>query len=176
MARFLLIYSTTDGHTLKIGSRLREIWENQGHTVTLMDIRDTAGPALDDYDRIVIGASIRYGRHAPAVAELLRRLGPRLAEKSSGFFSVSLVARKPNRNRPDSNPYVRKLLRRLAWRPREVAVFAGKLNYPAYGRLDRAVIRLIMYLTGGPTDPATVMEFTDWAAVEAFGRRLGQVT
>ena len=32
------------------------------------------------------------------------------------------------------------------------------------------MIRFIMLLTGGPTDPATVVEFTDWQRVEAFGR------
>jgi menaquinone-dependent protoporphyrinogen oxidase len=27
-------------------------------------------------------------------------------------------------------------------------------------------------MTKGPTDPTTVIEFTDWQQVEAFGRRL----
>jgi menaquinone-dependent protoporphyrinogen oxidase len=29
-----------------------------------------------------------------------------------------------------------------------------------------------MLLTKGPTDPGTVVEFTDWQQVEAFGRRI----
>jgi menaquinone-dependent protoporphyrinogen oxidase len=51
-----------------------------------------------------------------------------------------------------------------------VAVFGGKLNYPAYGVLDRLMIRLIMKITGGPTDPATVVVFTDWEQVDDFAR------
>jgi menaquinone-dependent protoporphyrinogen oxidase len=34
------------------------------------------------------------------------------------------------------------------------------------------MIRFIMWLTKGPTDPATVVEFTDWARVDAFARRV----
>jgi len=47
-------------------------------------------------------------------------------------------------------------------------VFAGRLDYPRHGVFDRLVIRL----TGGPTRPDTVVEYTDWQRVEAFGRAL----
>jgi len=30
------------------------------------------------------------------------------------------------------------------------------------------MIRFIMLITSGPTDPKTVIEFTDWSRVEAF--------
>lgn len=32
------------------------------------------------------------------------------------------------------------------------------------------MIRVIMWMTKGPTDPKTVVEFTNWTQVEAFGR------
>ncbi|MDH5211994.1 MAG: menaquinone-dependent protoporphyrinogen IX dehydrogenase, partial [Betaproteobacteria bacterium] len=50
------------------------------------------------------------------------------------------------------------------------AVFAGMLDYPRYGFWDRQIIRFIMLLTRGPTDPRAVVEFTDWSMVDAFGR------
>jgi menaquinone-dependent protoporphyrinogen oxidase len=37
------------------------------------------------------------------------------------------------------------------------------------------MIRLIMFITNGPTDPETVIEFTDWQQVEAFGRRVSEM-
>jgi len=51
-------------------------------------------------------------------------------------------------------------------------VFAGKLDYPRYGALDRMIIRFIMWLTDGPTAADTVVEYTDWQRVDAFGRKL----
>ena len=169
MARILVIYSTTDGHTREICNRLRGIIEQQAHQVTLVSVADAVDADLDLCDTIVIGASIRYGRHSPALVAFIERNAQVLNRKPSAFFSVSVVARKPGKNQPHTNPYVRKLLRSIAWRPREVGVFAGKIDYPRYGVLDRMIIRFIMFLTGGPTDPKAVVEFTDWRQVEAFG-------
>ena len=55
-------------------------------------------------------------------------------------------------------------------------MFAGKLDYPRYGFIDRQMIRFIMLITKGPTDPKAVVEFTDWAQVEAFGREVCALT
>ena len=90
----------------------------------------------------------------------------------NAYFSVNIVARKPGKDRPETNPYVRTFLRRARWRPRRVEVFAGRLDYPRYGVVDRFIIRLIMRMTGGPTRADTVVEYTDWQRVEAFGRAL----
>ena len=169
MARILIAYSTTDGHTREICNRLRSVIEQQAHQVTLVPVGEVADADLEHCDKIVVGASIRYGRHRSAVVEFIARNAEVLNRKASAFFSVNVVARKPAKNQPHTNPYVRKLLRKIAWRPREVGVFAGKIDYPRYSTLDRMIIRFIMLLTGGPTDPRAVVEFTDWKQVEAFG-------
>ena len=169
MARILIIYSTTDGHTREICNRLRGVIEQQQHQVTVVPVAELADADLAQCDKIVVGASIRYGRHSALVVDFIERNAQVLNRKPSAFFSVNVVARKPAKNQPHTNPYVRKLLRRIAWRPCEVGVFAGKIDYPRYGVLDRMVIRGIMWLTGGPTDPKAVVEFTDWRQVEAFG-------
>jgi menaquinone-dependent protoporphyrinogen oxidase len=172
MAKLLIIYSTTDGHTLKIAQRLATIIEQHNQPVTLCAITDVAGLDLISFDKIIIGASIRYGKHHPLVFDFIRKYQALLESKPNAFFSVNVVARKPNKNQPDTNPYCKKFLKKIAWKPQHVAVFAGKLEYPSYSVFDRLVIRLIMWMTHGPTDPETVVEFTDWQQVDAFGRVL----
>jgi len=172
MASILIAYATTDGHTARICQRLAELLAAQAHTARVAPLATVEDRDLAAADKIVIGASIRYGRHSQAVLDFVERHEQVLNRKPSAFFSVSVVARKPEKNQPHTNPYVRKLLGRIAWRPRAVGVFAGKLDYPRYGFLDRNIIRFIMLLTGGPTDPKSVVEFTDWRAVEAFAGRL----
>lgn len=172
MACILLVYSTTDGHTRTICQRLQQTIESAGHAVSLVPVGEADGRDLAAFDKIVIGASIRYGHHAPAVLAFIRRHQAVLDSKPNAFFTVNIVARKPNKNTPATNPYLKKFLKRIDWRPRQLAVFAGKLNYPIYGAFDRLMIRLIMWVTHGPTDPAAVVEFTDWAQVDAFGRTI----
>ncbi|MEO8101293.1 MAG: menaquinone-dependent protoporphyrinogen IX dehydrogenase [Betaproteobacteria bacterium] len=164
----LIIYSTTDGHTLKICRRLQAVLESHDHAVTLVALADSAGLDLTAFARIVVGASIRYGKHRPELVEFLQHNGPVLGARPCAFFTVNLVARKPEKNRPDTNPYLIKLMKRLSWRPALLAVFAGKIDYPRYGFFDRQIIRFIMWLTGGPTGRHDVIDFTDWVQVDAF--------
>lgn len=175
MANILIIYSTTDGQTEKISRRLQAVIERMEHQVTLCSITDCAGLDLLLFDKIVIGASIRYGKHSPLVADFINRNKELLDSKPNAFFSVNVVARKPEKSRPEANPYQQKFLRRIAWRPKELAVFAGRIDYPSYRLLDRQMIRLIMWMTKGPTDPTAVVEFTDWQQVEEFGRLIGRM-
>jgi menaquinone-dependent protoporphyrinogen oxidase len=175
MAKILILYSSTDGHTRKICNRLQQVIEQQGHQVTLVSVRDEPHVDLQPFDKIVIGASIRYGKHSPLVVDFINSNEPLLDSKSSAFFSVNIVARKPQKNRPETNPYMRKFLKQIAWRPRQLAVFAGKIDYPRYSFFDRLMIRLIMFITKGPTDPKAVVEFTDWQQVEAFGRLISEM-
>jgi menaquinone-dependent protoporphyrinogen oxidase len=150
--------------------------EPLGHEVTVMPVGEGGSADLPSFDAIVIGASIRYGKHAKEVTEFIERHAALLDSKPNAFFSVNIVARKPEKNQPETNPYLRKFLRRIAWRPKLLAVFAGKLDYPRYGVFDRTMIRLIMLMTHGPTDPTAVIEFTDWQQVEAFGRRVASLS
>ncbi len=172
MKRTLLLYSTTDGHTAEICRRLQQVIEQHGHQVMLLSMANGVVPNLEDFDQIIIGASIRYGRHKPQVAEFVKRHQAILERKQNAFFSVSVVARKPEKNRPETNPYLKKFLRKIAWKPQRLAVFAGKIDYPKCRWFDRAMIRLIMWITKGPTEPDSVMVFTDWQAVETFGHFL----
>jgi menaquinone-dependent protoporphyrinogen oxidase len=173
MTAILIVYSSTDGHTKTICERLRQLNGAAGNRVTLVSIEDADAMDLAAFDKIVIGASIRYGRHKRQVLDFVNANVHVLDAKPNAFFSVNIVARKPQKNRPETNPYVRKFLEQIRWRPKNLEVFAGRLDYPRYGFFDRLMIRFIMWITQGPTDPTTVVEFTDWQRVEAFARRVG---
>lgn len=175
MANILIVYSTTDGHTLEICRRLAQTIEPQGHTVILANVDDCRDLNLLAFDKIVLGASIRYGRHSPKIVEFIRCNQALLDGKPNAFFSVNVVARKAEKNQPETNPYLRKFLQKIAWKPKALAVFAGKLDYPSYNPVDRFIIRLIMLMTKGPTDPKAVVEFTDWRQVEAFGHLIAEM-
>ncbi|MBI5259952.1 MAG: menaquinone-dependent protoporphyrinogen IX dehydrogenase [Burkholderiales bacterium] len=172
MSRVLMLCSTVDGQTRRICGRIGEVLQLAGHQVEQLDLDALIAVDPAAYDSVVVGASIRYGHHRPAVLAFANKHAAALNAMHSAFFSVNIVARKPDKDRADTNPYVRKFLRQVAWRPKQVDVFAGKLDYPRYRPADRWMIRLIMWLTHGPTDPRAVVEFTDWQRVDAFARTL----
>jgi len=168
MSEILMIYSTTDGHTRTICEHIKKLLTAQSHLVTLVSVEDSSTLDIARYDKLVIGASIRYGKHSKNIYQFIKKNLKTLQNKPGAFFSVNLVARKPGKNSPETNPYFRKFINEIAWKPDRVAVFAGKLNYPIYSFVDKQVIRLIMWITKGPTHPDTVKEYTDWQQVESF--------
>ena len=168
MSEILIIYSTTDGHTKVICEHIMHSLSELGNLVTLVSVEQSSTLDIAHYEKLLIGASIRYGKHSKNVYQFIEKHRKILQDKPSAFFSVNLVARKPGKNSPDTNPYFKKFINGIPWKPDRVAVFAGKLNYPIYNFVDKQIIRFIMWITKGPTQPETVKEYTDWQQVESF--------
>jgi len=175
VAHALLLYSSVYGQTRKICEAIQAELVSSGHRTDIVPLVEAATVELDRYDAIVIGASIRNGKHSPAVVEFIRTHQAQLESRPSGFFSVNLVARKPIKNTPQTNPYVKKFIERSPWKPRLVGVFAGNLDYQRYGFMDRHIIRFIMKLTGGPTDLNTKVEYTNWEEVRRFAGQIAEL-
>ena len=104
MAAILILYSTTDGHTLRICQRVQQHLEAAGQRVTLAPITGEAVPDLSVFDKIVIGARIRYGKHQPEVFAFIKAHLAELQRVPSAFFSVNIVARKPEKNSAENQP------------------------------------------------------------------------
>ncbi|MFB2781244.1 menaquinone-dependent protoporphyrinogen IX dehydrogenase [Shewanella mangrovisoli] len=171
----LIIYSTIDGQTLEICRKIKALAEQAGEQVSLVTLEQAEALSLADFDKVLIGASIRYGKHRPDLYQFVNRNHAILDSKINGFFTVNVVARKPLKNTPETNPYMQKFLKLSLWQPQQLAVFAGKIDYPKYGLFDRTMIRFIMWMTKGPTDLKGTFEFTDWGKVEAFGAHFSKL-
>ena len=171
----LLAYSSVDGQTLRICSRLRQLLEAAGQSVTLFEITPASSIDLALFDVVVIGASVRYGKHRAEVIDFTRLHSTELGSKHCAFFSVNVVARKAGKNTPEGNAYLQAFLKRTGWNPPLLGVFAGRIDYPRYHFLDRHVIRLIMWITNGPTDLSSCTEFTDWKAVDKFASEVAKL-
>ena len=167
----VIIYSSVDGQTLKICNKLRDVFQQNNQYVALCSINDF-NDAVTNYDRLIIGASIRYGVHNKKVIDFINANKKQLDSIKTAFFSVNLVARKAEKSTPDTNPYVIKFFKTINWTPQIVDVFAGKLDYKKYPFFDRIMIQFIMWMTKGPTNTSAEIEYTNWDRVTAFGIQL----
>lgn len=162
-----ILYSTVDGQTLKICNAIKEILVEKGNSVDLFSI-DDFDKKINDFDKFIIGSSIRYGKHNPKIIEFIKEFKEELNQVSNAFFSVNLVARKLEKATPETNPYFIKFIQAIDWIPNISAVFAGKLDYQKYPFMDRLMIQLIMWMTNGPTNSKSKIEYTDWNKVKEF--------
>lgn len=170
MTNILILHSTVDGQTKKICQTIaNQISKTIPDALVLQ--KSVAGCTLKDLQHsevIVLGASIRYGKHRNTVYQFVEQYRDQLDTKVTCFFSVNLVARKAEKNTATTNSYVIKFLEQTSWQPNEVDVFAGKLDYALYGFVDKLMIKLIMWITKGPIYSDKPIEFTDWQRVQDF--------
>ena len=171
MKSTLIIFSSTDGHTLKICERIMGFEKNKDDS-QIASISEAEHINISEFKRIIIGASIRYGKHKPDLYEFIESNLDEISSKENAFFSVNVVARKPEKNTPETNPYVKKFLLKTSWKPRSLEVFAGKIDYPKYNFVDKHMIRFIMWMTKGPTNTNNTYEFTDWVMIDSFAKKV----
>jgi len=172
-----VFYATRDGQSQRIGARIVERLGERGIRAMARNLISAAPTSteLADASLVVLLASVRYGRHLPEADRFLAAYKAAHPPPPLALASVNLTARKPDKSTAEDNPYVRKLLARHGLRPVLAAAFAGRLDYPRYRALDRQIIRVIMWLTGGPTDPSTCIEYTSWNAVDDFASQLANL-
>ena len=174
MSNSLIIYSSTDGHTKTICNQIANFLKN-GDIAKIISLHEATKIDLSEFNKIIIGASIRYGKHSKKLYKFIELNKNILDQKKSIFFSVNVVARKPEKSTPDTNPYIKKFLKISKWRPKKIGVFAGKVDYPNYGFFDKYVIKLIMFITKGPTDTSISYEFTNWQKVQEFSQEIDKL-
>ena len=171
MTKYLIIYSSVDGQTKKISERIfRKLSKRDSSTI--LSLEEACNEDIDKFGFIIIGASIRYGKHRDNLYKFIKENKITLESKVTAFFSVNVVARKPEKSEADTNPYMKKFIVLSDWKPNYLTVFAGKIDYPKLRIVDKVMIRIIMWLTKGPTDTSSSHEFTDWEKVDKFTEKI----
>ena len=81
----LIIYSSTDGQTKKICETLKNNSINK-NSYDILSLDEVFYKEVEKYEKIIIGASIRYGRHNPRIYNFIRNNKNTLEKKKSAFF------------------------------------------------------------------------------------------
>jgi menaquinone-dependent protoporphyrinogen oxidase len=172
-----LVYATRDGQSRRIATRIAERLAEQGLSVVPRDLA-TAVPSAEDLARAPLVAAVlavRYGKHLPEGLQFITNYRACAAPPPLALASVNLTARKPGKDTAEGNAYLRKLIERNGLKPARATAFAGRLDYPRYRFFDKQIIRFIMLLTGGPTDPTVTVDYTSWRAVDEFAGRIADL-
>lgn len=171
MTKTLILFASIDGQTHKICRHIEASLNDNHHEITLLDIHHTANLDVALFDKVVIGGSVRYGKHSKQMQRFLIQNRAQLDQVKTAIFSVNATARKAHKRTPETNPYLTTLLTKAEINPTLKAVFAGKIHLKLYGPLDRFMIKLIFRLSGEKLT-SDEHEFTNWQEVEAFAQRI----
>lgn len=159
-----LLYASHDGQTGRIALRLMDELRARGQKALPCNLAKAIPPVFlfEEAAAIVLLSPIRYGYHLRPIEEFIQEHKALLQKQILGMVSINLTARKAGKDQPETNAYFKKWIKKHQINPDISAVIAGRLDYPRYSWLDRQMIRFIMKITGGPTDPQTQVEYTQW--------------
>ena len=168
MARCLIVYGTTDGHTAKIARFLGGELAALGARINLVEA-GTDDPDPYDYDGVIVAASLHGGRFQRDVVSWVQGHAGQLPARPTAFLSVCLgVLQRDLKVQQELEAIVERFTRRTGWEPQRVKLVAGALLYTRYGWLKRLMMRSIAKRAGGATDLTRDWEYTDWADLREF--------
>lgn len=175
MARILIVYGTTDGHTRKIAYTMGNTLAHEGHAAEIVNAAD-ARPCHDPrfYDAVIVAASVHAGGYQRAARRWVRRHVDQLNAVPSAFVSVCLgvLEGRPEARR-DLQGIMSRFLMRTGWRPAASRTVAGALRWSRYSPLTKRIMLGFVRRAGGNTDTNRDVEYTDWGELALFAREVG---
>ncbi|MEM9095086.1 MAG: flavodoxin domain-containing protein [Pseudomonadota bacterium] len=165
--RILVAYASVEGQTLRIArfvaSRIAEL----GHTAELFDA-DVKGAvaSFDEFDRIVLAASVHRRRHPVEFEKFLARNRDTLAGFPTLQISVSLCAAFPQ-GMEEAQSYLDEMQERTGFAATQGALVAGALQFEKYKDYESQVVRFIALDLKRFDVVDEDHEFTDWSDVAA---------
>ena len=171
MHRVLIAYITFDGHTTRIADRMADAIRGPECAVDVCDIaREKPQRPVSEYVGVIVGGPLHGGKHAPKLSRFVSDNLLTLNEHPSAFFSVSLSAAGTQEQQADATRCVNAFLEETGWHPLSTSIIAGALLYREYGFFKRWMMKMIVKLGGGDTDTSRNYVYTDWEAVDQFGK------
>jgi menaquinone-dependent protoporphyrinogen oxidase len=174
--RILIVYGTTHGQTAKIAEHIQQTLEQDGFLVAIANAKTERIPALDQFQGVIIGASIIARGHQPSVAEFIRTHVAQLNAMPCAFFSVSASAGSAREAGRAAARRVRdQFLAEVGLQPALRESVAGAIAYTRYNPLLRWYMKRASKMNGGSIDTSRDHEYTDWNQVRNFAMSFGDL-
>ncbi len=173
MARVLIVYGTTEGHTRTICQTVAGWLEESGLRADLVDCSKSPSADFTSADSIIVAGSIHETKHQKDLVQFVSTNRVALEARPSLFLSVSLSAvRTDEKHQQDVQRCIDAFLTETRWTPGRIKPVAGALLYTQYSWMKRTLMRMISEKEGGDVDTTKDYVYTDWAdlrgTVEAF--------
>lgn len=138
--RVLIAYAGKTGTTAKCAKILKALVDN----AELCDLTKEK-PSLSNYEKVIVGGSIRMGQIHKAAKQFLVKNQEALKQKTCAFFICNCSA-KENKSLIEKN-IPKELLRRAT----ATASFGGEMNLEDQKGMDRAIVKMLSKSKAGST-------------------------
>ncbi|MBN2386245.1 MAG: flavodoxin domain-containing protein [Anaerolineales bacterium] len=160
MRKTLVTYATRAGATGEVADLIGQVLASSGTWVDVLPVENVHN--LGDYQSVIVGSAIRYGRWLPEAAEFIHGNLSTLATRPLAYFTVCMAVREDTpQNRARAEEFVQPV--RALLEPRASAIFAGKVDHGRLTLAERLISGIIQMPQG---------DFRDWQAIRSWGETL----
>ena len=159
--RILLVYAAREPHTGVIVDALAARLRRHGFAVEIGDTSAGTMPPPQDYDVVVLGSPMVFGREARLITTYIEQNRDALAELPSALFTVSTSGAVRDH---DPGGFLAAFLRAVNWQPDLAAAFAGGEPFPSEG----IMLCLGKWVTNCHDARGPAASRTDWTNVRHF--------
>jgi len=164
----LIVFASIEGQTRKIAEFLKFEAGKLKQNCVICDI-NAGPPNPENYDAVLIGASIHSGKYQPAIQDYIHAYKQALNVMHSGFFSVSLSAISDDGQLwQELKDATDQLLNETGWKPGVVEYMAGALRNTQYDFFEKFIVRTVARKASPGNDRTHDSEFTDWPKAQLF--------
>lgn len=170
MAKIMVVYGTTEGHTNTIAHYVATTAHDEGNDVEILDSLNLAPSVLrDPWDAVIIGGSVHQGIHQTYLTEFVKSNKAWLSQRPGAFFSVSLSAAVEDPfHQQEAHGYVESFLDETQWQPQVKTCFPGALRYAEYDYFKRLVLKYLSAQLGPGILTDHDIVYTNWDEVKRF--------
>jgi len=173
-----VFYATREGQTRRIAEHIAADLRRCGFDVDTQDVREPLKFRLDNYDGVVVAASVHAGSHEREIVSFVKSNRSLLERLPSAFISVTLseagvempgkTAEEHARFVADVDKVLRRFYEETGWHPTHAKPVAGALLYTQYNFVVQLILKRIAKSAGGSTDTSCDHEYTNWVALDSF--------
>jgi menaquinone-dependent protoporphyrinogen oxidase len=175
MARVLVLFGTTDGHTAKIAAAIESTLRAQHGTDVQVTQPRGAAPDPKDYDAVIVAGSVHGGKFQKSITRWVQSHAATLNAKPTAFVGVCLaVLQREPKVQAEVQAIVARFFTGTSWHPTRSITVAGAVPYTRYNWLKRWMMKRIVAKAGGDTDTARDYEYTNWDELRAFSQEFGR--
>jgi menaquinone-dependent protoporphyrinogen oxidase len=142
MSKKIIIYTTKYGFVTKVATTLKA---KLGGEVELVNLMKAQAPSLQDYDTVILGGSIYFGKVQKKLAAYVRDAMPELAGKKVGLFVCAGVPDPETKRKELEQAFPPELMKQAVCKD----ILGDEIVYEKLSFLDKFITRRISGSTAG---------------------------
>ncbi len=155
--KVLIAYASRAGSTGEVAEAIAHVLNGKEIPAEAIPVGRVAD--VRSYRAVIVGSAIRMGSWLPEGAKFVEKNRTALVGMPTAFFTVCLTMQKDtSENRRTVEGYMQPVLK--IFRPANVGLFGGKMDYSRLGFLDRLIVTKMKKVPEG--------DYRDWKAIRSW--------